>query len=95
MQKAMEQMNLKLSTVITDITGMSGRDIINAILAGKRDPAELASLAQANCKTPREEIAKALEGTWDIDLLFMLQQSIDAYDFLAVNCSDWKKIVDF
>ena len=45
MQKAMEQMNLKLSTVITDITGMSGRDIINAILAGKRDPAELASLA--------------------------------------------------
>ena len=94
MQKAMEQMNIKLSTVITDITGMSGRDIINAILAGKRDPVELASLAQANCKTPREEIAKALEGTWDEDLLFMLQQSVDAYDFFTRQMEECDKQIE-
>lgn len=94
MQKAMEQMNIKLSIVITDITGMSGCDIINAILAGKRDPMELASLARSNCKTPREEIAKALEGTWDADLLFMLRQSVEAYDFFTTQTKECDKQIE-
>ena len=91
MQKAMEQMNIKLSTVITDITGLSGRTIITAILQGKRDPVELASLAQSNCKASREDIAKSLEGTWDVDLLFMLQQSLDAYDFFISQTEECDK----
>ena len=90
-QKAMEQMNIKLSTVITDITGLSGRTIITAILQGKRDPVELASLAQSNCKASREDIAKSLEGTWDVDLLFMLQQSLDAYDFFISQTEECDK----
>ena len=88
MQKAMEQMNIKLSTVIADITGLSGRKIITAILDGQRDTYALASLAESNCKASQEEIALSLEGTWDEDLLFMLKQSLDAYDFFLSQVSD-------
>lgn len=88
MQKAMEQMNIKLSTIISDITGLSGRKIITAILEGQRDTYALASLAESNCKASREEIALSLEGTWDEDLLFMLKQSLDAYDFFLSQVSD-------
>lgn len=63
MQKAMQQMNIKLTLVLSDITGKSGIRIIEAILAGERDPKKLADLADIQCKTPKEEIAKALEGT--------------------------------
>ena len=87
-QKAMEQMNIKLSTVISDITGLSGRKIITAILDGQRDTYALASLAESNCKASQEEIALSLEGTWDEDLLFMLKQSLDAYDFFLSQVSD-------
>ena len=88
MQKAMEQMNIKLSTVISDITGLSGRKIITAILDGQGDTYALASLAESNCKASQEEIALSLEGTWDEDLLFMLKQSLDAYDFFLSQVSD-------
>lgn len=88
MQKAMEQMNIKLSTVISDITGLSGRKIITAILEGLRDTYALASLAESNCKASREELALSLEGTWDDDLLFMLKQSLDAYDFFLSQVAD-------
>lgn len=79
--KAMEQMNIKLSTVLSDITGLSGRRIITAILQGQRNIYELAALAEPNCKASQEDIALSLEGTWDVDLLFMLKQSLAAYDF--------------
>ena len=82
MQKAMELMNIKLSTVITDITGQSGRNIIDAILEGNRDPVSLAALADIRCKAGKDVIAKSLEGTWDVDHLFMLRQSVEAYDFI-------------
>ncbi len=73
MQKSLELMNVKLSTVISDVTGLSGRRIISAILAGNRIPEYLASLAMSNCKASKEEIALSLEGTWDADLLFTLK----------------------
>jgi len=79
MQKSMEQMNIKLTNVISDITGASGRRIITAILAGKRDPKELALLADERCKRSRDEIALSLEGTWDADHMFELKQSWELY----------------
>lgn len=88
MQKAMELMNIKLSTVISDIMGLSGRTIIEAILEGHRDSAYLASLAQANCKASKEAIALSLEGTWDEDLLFLLGQSLKSYDFIMSQISE-------
>lgn len=50
MQKAMEQMNLKLGNVISDLLGKSGMSIIRAIISGNHDPRELAALAEENCK---------------------------------------------
>ena len=87
-QKSLELMNIKLSTVISDVTGLSGRRIISAILAGNRVPEYLASLAMSNCKASKEEIALSLEGTWDADLLFTLKQSIEAYDFFMKQITD-------
>lgn len=82
MQKALEQMNIKLGSVISDIDGVSGMKIIHAILLGERDPQALASLASDSCKKSKEEIALALEGTWDIEHIFSLQQAVDTYEFL-------------
>ena len=81
MQKAMEMMNIKLSTVISDVTGKSGQAIIRAIVAGNHDPVSLSLLADGRCRASKETIAKSLEGTWDEDVLFMLGQSLEAYDF--------------
>ena len=81
MQKSMEMMNIKLSAVISDVTGKSGQAIIRAIVAGNHDPVSLSQLADGRCKASRETIAKSLEGTWDEDVLFMLGQSLEAYDF--------------
>ena len=79
MQKAMQQMNIKLTLVLSDITGKSGIRIIEAILAGERDPKKHAELADIQCKTPKEEIAKALEGNWEEDLMFVLRQNYDTF----------------
>lgn len=81
MQKAMEQMNIKLGSVISDIDGVSGMKIIQAILDGERNPDTLASLADKKCKKSRDEIAMALEGTWDYEHVFCLRQSYEAYMF--------------
>ena len=80
MQKAMEQMNIKLSTVISDILGKSGQAIIRSIIAGNHDPVSLARLADVRCKASRETIAKSLEGTWYEVLLFILMQSVELYE---------------
>jgi transposase len=82
MQKSMELMNIKLSNVLSDITGKSGQDIIAAILSGKRDAKELAELADPRCKNPKKIIAKSLAGNWNGDLLFTLKQSYELYQFI-------------
>lgn len=80
MQKAMEQMNIKLTNVLRDITGASGMRMIRAILSGNHDPKELAKLADSNCKASRETFEASLEGTWDEDHLFELKQSLENYE---------------
>jgi len=81
MQKALEQMNVKLSEVLADITGLTGRRIIAAILQGERDPSKLAALRDIQCHNDQETIAKALEGTWRREHLFALKQAYDLYQF--------------
>lgn len=88
MQKAMEQMNIKLSSVISDIDGASGLKIIRAILDGVRDAGQLAALASTHCKKSKDEIALALEGTWDPEHLFSLKQSFQTYEFLKQQIAD-------
>src|SRR4051794_2424982 len=64
MQKALELMNLKLTRVLGDVTGVTGLKIIRAILAGQRDPQELAKLRDRRCKHSAAEIAQALDGRY-------------------------------
>jgi transposase len=79
MQKALDQMNLQLHHVISDITGVTGLAIIDAILAGKRDPHELAELRNERIKATEQAIAKSLVGDYRAEHLFTLHQSITAY----------------
>jgi transposase len=81
MQKALEQMNVKLTEVLADITGLTGRRIIAAILEGERDPRTLAALRNVQCHNDEEAIAKALEGTWRPEHLFALRQAYELYQF--------------
>ena len=87
MQKALLQMNLQLSQVLTDITGETGLRIIRAIVAGERDPHKLAAMRNYRCKKDEGEIAKALTGTWRQEHLFVLEQSLAFYDFYTEKIS--------
>jgi transposase len=81
MQKALEQMNVKLTEVVSDLTGLTGMSILAAILAGERDPQQLAALRHPSCAKSEAEYAKALEGTWRAEHLFALRQAYELYQF--------------
>jgi transposase len=74
-------MNLQLHHVVTDITGVTGMAILDAIMSGKRDPEQLANLRDYRCKKSVAQIAKALHGDWREEHLFTLRQSIEAWRF--------------
>ena len=88
MQKALEQMNVKLTEVLSDITGVTGMLIIAAILAGQRDPRALARLRQPQCAKSAAEIAGALEGTWREEHLFELKQAYDLFQCYQQRVSE-------
>lgn len=81
MQKALKLMNIQLSEVLTDITGVTGLLILRAILAGERDSLMLAKMRDRACKQSEQRIAAALTGTWRAEHLFVLKQSLDLFDF--------------
>jgi len=80
-QKALQQMNLKLTLVVSDVVGKTGMAIIKAILAGQRDPDELAKLRDQRCHRTAAEIAKALVGNWREEHLLALRQAVALYEF--------------
>src|SRR6267143_1386392 len=80
-QKALTQMNLQLANVLSDLSGVTGQAIIKAILAGERDPHKLAAFRNWRVKATHEQIARSLEGNWQEDLLFVLKQEQDGYEF--------------
>jgi transposase len=81
MQKALTTMNVQLANAISDISGLTGQAIVRAIVAGIRDPWELAKLRDKRIAASEDEIAHSLHGNWREDVLFELQQVIEAYDF--------------
>src|SRR5262249_42996531 len=81
MQKALEQMNVKLTEVVSDITGVTGMGIIKAILGGARDPAVLARLRDPRCKESTATIARALLGHWRPGHLLALRPAGTLYEF--------------
>jgi transposase len=79
MQKALTQMNVQLHHVISDITGLTGLAIVDAILAGERDPTKLAELRHKSIQADAETIRKSLQGDWRREHIFTLEQSRQMY----------------
>jgi hypothetical protein len=81
MQKALEQMNLKLMSVLSDLTGVTGQKIVQAILRGTRDPHKLATYRHPKCRATTEELTQALTGSWRDEHVFSLRQAYEAWQF--------------
>ena len=79
MQKALDQMNLQIHHVISDLSGTTGLAIMDAILAGERDPGKLAQLRDWRIRASRETIMKSLVGDYRQEHLFVLRQSLQSY----------------
>ncbi|QIE29701.1 IS110 family transposase ISCARN20 (plasmid) [Caballeronia sp. SBC2] len=83
MQKALVQMNLQLTEVLTDVMGATGQAIIRAIVAGERAPKVLAQHRHGRVKASAAEIERALTGNWRDEHLFVLGQALTMFDSLA------------
>lgn len=84
MQKALIEMNVQLSNVLSDLSGVSGMAILEAILGGERSPQQLAALADPQVKASKTVIAKSLHGNWRPEWLFVLRQEMEIYQ----GCQD-------
>lgn len=94
MHKALTQMNIQLNHVISDITGVTGMNIIQAILQGTRDPKALADLSVGGCRKNIDVIAKALEGNFRKEHLFALEQAHEAYEFFHRQIRECEKAIE-
>ncbi len=81
MQKALTVMNVRLTNVLSDISGVTGLKIIRAIVAGERNPKKLAQYRNERCAKSEAEIAKSLEGHYKPEQVFVLKQAVELYDF--------------
>lgn len=81
MQKALQQMNLRLDNVVSDITGQTGMRILKAILGGERDVQKLGAMRDRNCKATAEVIAQSLVGNYRQEHLFALKQAVELFEF--------------
>ena len=94
MQKSLELMNIKIHTVISDITGQTGTAIVEAILAGERNAESFLPLISKRIKADKDTIMKSLEGTWRTEHLFTLGQSYDLYRYYKARIEACDKQVE-
>jgi transposase len=94
LQKTLEEMNVKLAEVVSDIVGQTGMKIIQDIVRGERDPLKLAKHRHENCKRTEAEIARALQGTWRAEQLFALKQALKLYEFYQKQLRDCEKQIE-
>ena len=92
-EKSLQLMNIKLSTAVSDIAGVSGMDIIRAIAAGQRDPVFLANLRSTKCKKDGSLFIEALTGNFQEEHIFALQQALAQYDFSNSQLIECDKII--
>jgi transposase len=78
-QKVLVEMNVQLTNVLTDLSGVSAMRILHAMLKGQRDARALEVLVEPGVKATREDIRKSLEGNWREELLFVLGQEVALY----------------
>ena len=88
MQKSLDQMNLQIHHVISDITGVTGLAIVDAIVAGNTNPEELAKLRDYRIKASVETVRKSLVGDYRAEHIFTLNQSLKAYRYYQQLIAD-------
>ena len=93
MQKALQQMNLLLHNVVSDITGVTGMKIIKAILGGERDAQVLARNRDERCQNSTATIAKSLVGNYREEHLFALRQAVALYETYQAKIADCNQAI--
>lgn len=93
MQKALRLINIRLDTVLRDVMGRSGKDIIEAILKGERNAEVLASLVQPGVKASRAEIISALTGDWREEYIFELRQCYEIYWYYHQKIDECDEVI--
>lgn len=88
MQKALTQMNIQLTNVLSDVVGESGQKILRAIVAGERDGQVLGAMKNVRVRASVEQIAKSLQGNWRAEHLFALKQALGAFDFVGTQLAE-------
>ena len=94
LQKTLEDANIKLSSVLADVTGVSGRAIVEALVAGETEPATLAALAHRRVKAPREKLEEALRGRITAHHRFLLRLHLRQIDALEAAIGDIDREVE-
>ena len=94
LEKALEQMNVKLTEVVSDITGLTAMSIVKAILAGERDPRKLAALRDGRCKQSEATIALALQGTWRPEHLLELRHALELYEYYHTKVRECDRAIE-
>lgn len=88
MQKALVQMNIQLTEVLSDVMGVTGQAIIRAIVAGERDPVRLARHRSRRIKSSDAAVTQALTGNWREEHLFVLTQALAMYDDIGGHLAE-------
>jgi transposase len=95
MQKALDRMNVKLHDVISDLTGVSGLKMVQAILAGQRNPVALLALCDKQIqKNKAGRVLAALEGTWKDEHLFALRQAYELWQFYQEKIVECDQVIE-
>ena len=94
MQKALTQMTIQLTNVISDIVGETGQKILRAIVAGERDGQILAAMKNVRIRASEDEIAKSLQGNWRTEHLFALKQALAMFDFIGLQLVECDQAIE-
>jgi transposase len=93
-QKVLEDANIKLSSIATDMQGVSAQSILSALLAGETDPAVLAELARGRMRSKRSELERALAGQLREHHRFMLSELLEELDFLDSKIANVERRIE-
>ncbi len=91
MQKSLDQMNVRVHRAVADLDGATGMAILRAIVAGERDPRQLATLRDPRCRKSEAEIAEQLSGHWREDHLFSLKQALKMHDAITETIQEYER----
>ncbi len=94
MTKSLNTMNIKLNMVLSDLTSVSGQNIISAINKGERNPENLVRLVHHKVKATKEELTKACQGIWRKECLFELKQASESYSFVQKQINECDKMIE-